>query len=422
MQVNATTTWTVKLAGSLLLGLVTSVTPARASDDTFEPEIRDPDTPLDFPYNPPPNPDGYDQPTDDYGGPQVTDVGYDNTGYTDGYDDGYDPNAYQSFETALSPYGTWIDDPFYGRVWMPAVAIVGANFSPYFTGGHFMLTEYGWTWVSDYAWGWAPFHYGRWIIVSGFGWCWVPGTVWGPAWVTWRSGGGYVGWAPLPPRGVTISVSFGSTSGSPSAWRFVPSADLGSQRPRVVAPHLVHALFKRTSVISNHRVLGRGQWTTHINAGPQRSGGAAPVRLAEIAPTSLPRQAIVPRPGSAVFPGGPRPGLQRVATPAAPHMLPHTGTQPFARPSAPARHGTAIGSAPPSGGAPVPFSPRVHGAAPQPPARPVAPPHMFRGGAAPTAPRTFTTPPGAQHLGNPGGGAAQFRGGGHPGGVRPGPR
>ena len=28
----------------------------------------------------------------------------------------------------------------------------------------------------------------------------MPGREWGPAWVSWRTGGDYVGWAPLPPR------------------------------------------------------------------------------------------------------------------------------------------------------------------------------------------------------------------------------
>jgi hypothetical protein len=32
-----------------------------------------------------------------------------------------------------------------------------------------------------------------------YGWVWVPDTVWGPAWVGWREGGNYIGWAPLPP-------------------------------------------------------------------------------------------------------------------------------------------------------------------------------------------------------------------------------
>ncbi len=35
---------------------------------------------------------------------------------------------------------------------------------------------------------------------------WFPGTDldWGPAWVSWRTGGDYIGWAPLPPRGVGV--------------------------------------------------------------------------------------------------------------------------------------------------------------------------------------------------------------------------
>ena len=41
----------------------------------------------------------------------------------------------------------------------------------------------------------------RWTRVRDAGWLWVPGREWGPAWVSWRTGGDYVGWAPLPPRG-----------------------------------------------------------------------------------------------------------------------------------------------------------------------------------------------------------------------------
>ena len=123
----------------------------------------------------------------------------------DSYDDGYDPQAYTQFQDELAPYGDWIDDGSYGRVWTPNTSLVGTDFTPYYTGGHWVLTEYGWTWVSDYSWGWAPFHYGRWVIVSGFGWCWVPGTMWGPAWVTWRSGGGWVGWAAIPARNASAA-------------------------------------------------------------------------------------------------------------------------------------------------------------------------------------------------------------------------
>ena len=44
------------------------------------------------------------------------------------YDDGYDPNAYQQFESELSPYGSWQDVPTYGRVWVPSTSVVGDDF------------------------------------------------------------------------------------------------------------------------------------------------------------------------------------------------------------------------------------------------------------------------------------------------------
>ena len=54
-------------------------------------------------------------------------------------------------------------------------------------------------WVSDYSWGWRPFHDGRWYLDATYGWVWTPDTVWAPAWVNWRECDGYYGWAPLPP-------------------------------------------------------------------------------------------------------------------------------------------------------------------------------------------------------------------------------
>jgi len=58
--------------------------------------------------------------------------------------------------------------------------------------------------------GLATYHYGRWVYDSYYGWLWTPGTQWAPAWVSWREGGDYIGWAPLPPgcdfgsQGMTI--------------------------------------------------------------------------------------------------------------------------------------------------------------------------------------------------------------------------
>jgi hypothetical protein len=95
--------------------------------------------------------------------------------------------------------GNWYEVADYGYVWQPDVA-TDQNWRPY-TDGYWAYTDQGWTWVSYEDFGWATYHYGRWAQLADYGWVWVPGTEWAPAWVSWRTGGDYVGWAPLPPEG-----------------------------------------------------------------------------------------------------------------------------------------------------------------------------------------------------------------------------
>lgn len=109
------------------------------------------------------------------------------------------PVTISYFREALSPYGSWVDVPGYGLCWRPDYAVLGPDWRPYADGGRWVWTESGWYWVSDYAWGWAPFHYGRWCSTARFGWVWLPDTTWGPAWVCWRRTASHCGWAPLPP-------------------------------------------------------------------------------------------------------------------------------------------------------------------------------------------------------------------------------
>lgn len=131
----------------------------------------------------------------------------------------------QSFYDELSPYGTWIQDPQYGYVWRPDVD--QEEFRPYYTNGRWAMTEYGNTWVSDYEWGWAPFHYGRWIYNRYNQWIWIPDTVWGPAWVSWRSGGGYYGWAPLGPSiNIGINIGRGGYRIPDMCWNFIPYSNI----------------------------------------------------------------------------------------------------------------------------------------------------------------------------------------------------
>lgn len=124
--------------------------------------------------------------------------------------------ATDSFFHYLSPYGVWTELPTYGRVWQPAEQVVGAKFFPYGTGGHWVFTEAGWVFASDAPFSWAVFHYGRWLLDPVRGWVWVPGDRWAPAWVSWRAGGPYIGWAPLGPEG--------APGFDPQQWRFVEAA------------------------------------------------------------------------------------------------------------------------------------------------------------------------------------------------------
>ena len=116
-----------------------------------------------------------------------------------------------SFRSQLTPYGAWVEEPGYGLCWRPTVAAFDVNWRPYGDNGHWMYTENGWYWESDYPWGGIAFHYGRWHRDS-LGWVWSPGYDWAPAWVTWRHSDGYVGWAPLPPAAIFragVGLEFG---------------------------------------------------------------------------------------------------------------------------------------------------------------------------------------------------------------------
>ncbi len=176
-----------------------------------------------------------------------------------------DPAALQDFHPALDAHGTWVDDPTYGTVWTPSVAETGPGFVPYVSGGHWVYGD-DYTWASDYSWGWAPFHYGRWVDVGARGWCWIPGREYAPAWVEWRTGDAYVGWSPAPPAfiwrgGVAVTLGF-----APPAPPFVYSrhADLFAPQPgRVVimGPRAV-AIGRQT------RFYGGPDRHGHFHAGP----------------------------------------------------------------------------------------------------------------------------------------------------------
>lgn len=163
--------------------------------------------------------------------------------------------SFQVFYNELSPYGDWVMDPTYGYVWIP---FVDQGFHPYGTDGYWEMTNFGNTWVSNYQWGWAPFHYGRWFWDDFYGWAWVPGYEWGPAWVNWRTGGGYFGWAPLGP-GLHVSVGFNIPS---NHWVFIPQRRFRSRNFfRYCAPsYYVSHIYQRTTIINNTYVYNNNTY------------------------------------------------------------------------------------------------------------------------------------------------------------------
>jgi hypothetical protein len=109
----------------------------------------------------------------------------------------------------LDSYGQWAQDPTYGEVWYPQVPV--ADWAPYRYGHWDWIAPWGWTWIDDAPWGFAPFHYGRWTQIDNR-WAWVPGRmtvrpVYAPALVDFMGGDASyeiagspaVGWYPLAP-------------------------------------------------------------------------------------------------------------------------------------------------------------------------------------------------------------------------------
>src|ERR687891_2437525 len=143
--------------------------------------------------------------------------------------------------------GNWIEVEGYGYGWQPDVATSDPNWRPY-ADGYWAYTEVGWTWVSYEDFGWATYHYGRWASLADYGWVWFPGSdlEWGPAWVSWRTGGDYVGWAPLPPRGPGITYEGRPIGGrvdiefdiGPAYYNFIDARFIGEPvlRDRIFAP------------------------------------------------------------------------------------------------------------------------------------------------------------------------------------------
>jgi hypothetical protein len=169
---------------------------------------------------------------------------------------------FNTFQQELSPYGRWMNNPRFGQVWI----CNDDGFKPYYTNGHWEYTNYGWSWESDYDWGWAPFHYGRWEQDPYYGWMWIPGYEWASAWVSWSSYDDYYGWAPLG-YGININVSFGSVPYD--RWNFIPRRNICERNvTSYCVPYNRNNNFRNAVVINNYYNGGSG--VGRYGRGPER--------------------------------------------------------------------------------------------------------------------------------------------------------
>jgi hypothetical protein len=114
----------------------------------------------------------------------------------------------------LDDNGGWEGTPDYGQVWYPRAVAVG--WAPYHAGHWAWVEPWGWSWVDDAPWGFAPFHYGRWVYFHSR-WGWAPGPMvvavgyngprvrpcYAPAMVAWFGGAHF---------GVSVSIGGGAPS------------------------------------------------------------------------------------------------------------------------------------------------------------------------------------------------------------------
>jgi len=238
------------------------------------------------------------------------------------------------FYGELALYGDWVALAPYGRVWRPSPVVVGNDFYPYFTNGHWEPSDEGWSWHSEWAWGWIPFHHGRWVQSPEQGWVWVPGDAWAPAWVEWRVGGGLVGWVPLGPQGVSTAFP-----GYQPRWCFVPLSQFGRtdfHRSRL-EPHREYAAYHAATAIPFRRgAPGRGPSVELV----RRAGGDIGRHAQAARPRTLRRGDVAAeqRVGPATMPPmpPPPPAAPPVVVKPKPGERPKPGTIP---PPAPRRAG-----------------------------------------------------------------------------------
>lgn len=159
----------------------------------------------------------------------------------------YLPADLRMYGGTLDRYGAWEHDPSYGDVWYPTVS---PGWRPYYHGSWSSLRGYGWTWTGLDVWSWPTHHYGRWGH-SGSRWFWRPDRRWGPAWVSWGSAPGYVGWCPLGFDNRPVFAMSVSTGNPWNGWVALPRERFGARGAFVHREAVPPRSFSKTPFITH---------------------------------------------------------------------------------------------------------------------------------------------------------------------------
>jgi len=259
----------------------------------------------------------------------------------------------------LDVHGQWMQDATYGPVWFPQG--LAANWAPYRNGHWEWISPWGWTWIDAAAWGFAPFHYGRWAMIDSR-WAWVPGRialkpVYSPALVAFVGGGnGAIGWSVSLGGGRPAVAWFPLAPGE--AWRpGYPASPLymGSVNGNVtVQPNATYAHQRRPEALTSISAedLHRGR---PVRAGWLRVAVNTLANAQVVPPPPMPeRRALAdPQPAPAARALPPAPPKVRVAAASAAVASPAPMPTQAQEQAPPPRQGEAAKAAAPATPEPV---------------------------------------------------------------------
>ena len=191
----------------------------------------------------------------------------------------------------LARFGAWSVGTDGARVWTPAK--LPAGWQPYQQGAWSWNSPWGWTWIDDQPWGFAPFHYGRWLQVRGH-WAWTPGQwgtarpVYAPALVGWFGGPALtvgdapaVGWVALAPD----EPMFPGYAVSARYWNALTNASVAPASRRAVAiagrARLAPAgalAWSNRAVPGAATVVAASALLPHVPVSTMPGGGGSPTR------------------------------------------------------------------------------------------------------------------------------------------------